>query len=128
MRWQAQPTDRSCGQTCVAMILGLRAAEVVELVGDRATWPRDLATYLAARGCAVGERLVRLYGAVPPVPLAILRVVWEERGRRVGHWVVWCEGRVLDPSDQRVRTFDCLRYGRVTSYLSVQRPSPGQRV
>jgi len=110
------------------MILGLRVYEVVELLGDRATWPRDLAGYLAARGCVVGDRLVRLYGAEPPVPLAILRVAWDERGRRVGHWVVWCEGRVLDPSDQSVRSLDDLRYGRVTSYLSVQRPVPGQRV
>lgn len=110
------------------MILGLRAAEVVELVGDRATWPRDLAAYLAARGYRAGDRLVRLYGAEPPVPLAILRVVWDERGRRVGHWVVWSEGRVLDPSDAAVRTFADLRYGRVTSYLAVQRPNPGQRV
>lgn len=96
-----QPTRTSCGQTCVAMIVGVDPREVITRSKgirpsrlDR-TKVSDLIKLLASYGFDVGPR------QRDPVAEGLLR--WHKRlpsGRFRGgwHWVAVHDGRVYDPA------------------------------
>jgi hypothetical protein len=129
-----QPTDRTCGQTVVAMITGEDVGEIVRRVGDRATTAAELRLMLAARGRLTGHRLINGRGYVDARVPSVLRVLWEPgvlgplaraRAHR-GHWCAWCPERraVVDPdpldgdlwTSSRLYRQDIL-VGRVTSWF-----------
>ena len=89
------PGSSLCGQTAVAMILGVPLEEGVELVGHRG------GTSLRELEIALGKRGVRLWDRVPGPPptngqgLHLCRARWPRGG---GHWIVLEGGRWLDPA------------------------------
>lgn len=93
---QFQPTPTSCGQTCIAMLLGIPARQVIRDMDDGPTVPRELAEYLRPHGFNVPDRLVRMSSATRLPAFAIVRVLWAPRTRH-GHWVLWSSGDVFDP-------------------------------
>lgn len=121
MKHQTQPSRRSCGQTCVAMLLGIPASDVIADIPDKkGTHGYQLAEYLNARGFRVPTRPLRYrHGDFPWGKTAIVRVRWDEKQHR-SHWVVWSDGRFWDPLGPNEPPFQ-ENGGRVISYLPVER-------
>ncbi len=114
---QRQPTENSCGQTCIAMLLDIPVADVLRDLPDRPRGTRasELRAYLHLRGFDVSDRLQRTgwsYALTLP-PIAILRLKWP--GVALGHWILWIHGGHIDPAQPAARG------GRVTSFLAVAR-------
>lgn len=119
-----QPTPTTCGQTCVAMILGRPVAEVVEQMGGAATFAEDLVAYLSHRGWLTPDRSSRLQLGqailVRERVTAIVRLLPPGRGRRTGHWVLWHQGEWLDPGGRDLDWYRERKW-RLTSYLVFDR-------
>ena len=107
-----------CGQSCVAMVLGLTLKEVKPLfkVWGR-TSTKDLVNAIRGfttrdkRTFHVSNKLVRLKKGKPLPELAIC--LWRWPGLWCSHWVVWAEGKFWDPEP------DGIIGGRMTSYLPI---------
>lgn len=122
MRWVRQnpTTEDSCGQCSAAMLLAIPKREAIRRVGhDLGTTTREMAKVLRDGGLRVGPRLKRLrsFDAIP-TPRALLLGTW----RRYPHWLVWGEGRVIDPVDGifPLAKKPLPRWIRVTHYLAVE--------
>lgn len=110
-----QPTNRSCGQTCLAMVLGIPVGDVfVALKRTRGTTGSMLRRFLESRGrrCHV-EQAYR--GVLPSV--AIVNIQWPEAPRAPGHWIVWANRRFYDPGCADP-TYS-VRRGRIRSFIEV---------
>lgn len=86
--------SRWCGQSCLAMVLGVSLERAVELAGrgSNGTAPAHLFPVLEREGFWVGDR----QAGAPPFGggLYFCRVRWPKKG---SHWVLW-EGRtIFDP-------------------------------
>jgi hypothetical protein len=122
---QQQPTRTSCGPTCVAMIVGVPVADVLDSLpaarhGHRAISRADshntnlaeLLRLLKPYGVTLGRRL-SLAQTLPPVALLRLR----SKHRRNWHWAVWKDGQVFDPATgTRRSTLVFAEYHDVTHY------------
>lgn len=88
------PGSSLCGQTAVAMILGISLEKAVELVGHRnGTAREELEAALRKRGVRLWDRTL----GPPPTNgrgLYLCSVRWPRGG---GHWIVLDGGRWLDP-------------------------------
>ena len=122
IRHQFQPSAKSCGQTCLAMLLGVPVAQVIAEIPDRAaTRAAQLCAYLVMRGWTATklQRVRTLRGKLPRH--AILRVSWPGSSRRVGHWILWADGDVFDPSSANGMAW-VFRGGRPVSYIALAPP------
>lgn len=109
-----QPTPRSCGQTCLAMLLGVPVSDVfVRLVRTRGTTGRQLRRVLAAYNVRTSDEL-RYTGWLPPV--ALVRIEWPVVPRR-GHWIVRANGRFYDPLTRDPHF--AVNAGRIASYITI---------
>jgi hypothetical protein len=101
------------------MLLSIHKREAIRRVGhDLGTTTREMAKVLRDGGLLVGSRLKRLRNLhVIPAERALLLGTW----RRYPHWMVWHDGRLIDPVDGifRLRTKPLPRWIRVTHYLPV---------
>jgi hypothetical protein len=113
---QLQPSPRTCGQTVLAMLLGCDPVEVIAELGDEPTSAKTLIAYLRRRGWITDPRAVRVRDVVKLPPLCIVRVIWNERRHRT-HWMLWVDGRPLDPVEHPSRWVD--RGGRIMSRIAV---------
>jgi hypothetical protein len=106
IKQQYQPLGSTiCGQTCVAMVLGISIGEARRQVGKWGrTRAKDLAAALAKNGC--GTRIVPSLRGKARVPRdeimsdrlpdrCILRV--KRVGARFSHCVLRWDGRIYDP-------------------------------
>jgi hypothetical protein len=97
MRWVRQNpiTEDTCGQCCLAMLLGIPKREAIARIGhDLGTTTREMADALRDGGLHVGPRLRRFVGFEKiPTPRALLLGYW----KRYPHWMVWNAPRVHDP-------------------------------
>ncbi|NTX07015.1 hypothetical protein [Myxococcus sp. CA040A] len=93
LSWQAQPTNRTCGQTCVAMLTARSVAQVCEEMGR---WGRagDSGIWLVLQ--AHGLEMDHAGAGRAPLSAtpAILFLRHEDETR---HWALWTGARVLDP-------------------------------
>lgn len=91
-----QPTAGSCGQTCLAMLTGHPLEQVFKDVPDSgSTQACQLIVYLLMAGLRCVPFLQSVY--VQPLPeLAIVSLTWPDRD--IGHWVIWANGKIIDPS------------------------------
>lgn len=138
IEWQSQPTEKTCGQTCVAMVLGISAGDVIIELGAGPTRAVHLAAFLRSRGVPVAHMAARCYGDLDSLPsVALLNVEWIPKQSN-GHWILWADGFVLDPmssvvgleiappvcrrSAPRILTRGAV--GRVVSCLSIVSASP----
>lgn len=119
---QLQPTPNSCGQTCVAMLLGMPVAEVLALIPDsgQGTTSGQIAVHLILLGWRV-VKPVRFRRSLPALCLA--RIVWPGPGsaRRRGHWVLFAEGRCFDPADAHQWAW-VAHGGRLVSIMALAPP------
>lgn len=120
IRHQFQPSPKSCGQTCLAMLLGIPVADVIAEIPDRAaTTAGKLAAYLVMRGWTATK--LRRYRGVLTEP-AIARVIWPGRSTSAnGHWVVYYGGCWFDPAGDVLGWQK--RGGRIASYIALAPPS-----
>ena len=118
---QQQPSKNSCGQTCIAMLLGIPVADVIKEVPDtRGTIARQLAFYLIARGYNVPKRCQFYVSEGSLGETALCRVRWGDDPKdRRAHWVLWAEGKFWDPLAEK--PIFLRKNGRVLSYLGVTR-------
>jgi hypothetical protein len=115
--YQIQPSRKSCGQTCVAMLLDIPASQVIADIPDKkGTHGHQLAAYLNARGFAVPSRPMRYVGTLPA--FAIVRIRWDEKQHK-SHWMLWGDGQFVDPLGGDGRFAD--NGGRIISYLPLER-------
>ena len=103
------------------MLLAISKREAIRRVGhELGTTTREMARVLRAGGLHVGPRLKRLRALEAiPADRALLLGTW----RRYAHWMVWHEGRLVDPVEGvfPLRRREVPRWIRVTHYLPVER-------
>lgn len=121
MRWirQNPVTEDTCGQCCVAMLLGIGKRAAIARVGhDEGTTTREMATALRSGGFVVAPRL-RPFDAFDAIPTrrALLLGFW----KRYPHWMAWSAGRLYDPVEGvfDVRRVRLPRRLRVTHFLGL---------
>lgn len=98
-----QPTKKSCGQTCVAMIAGVsleRAAIACDRPLRKGTNTKAIVRALNLLGVRCAQRMNRMPSRVrnegaPPPQRAILRV--NQPGRN-WHWILLWDGVIYNPS------------------------------
>ena len=119
-----QPTDRTCGQTCVAMFAGVSVDEAIRVCGTRGgTHSRHLRRGLRALGIACADRAVRPQHFDGLCLAAVVKL--RRAGSRWGHYIVWWNGLYYDPGHGRSYTPEELaellelHTGRIVSILPV---------
>ena len=122
VRWIRQDPvyEDTCGQCCLAMLLGVGKRRVIAAIGhDEGTTTREMIVALRRGGFVVAERLrkFRTFEAIP-TPRALLLGYWKE----YPHWMAWSQGRLFDPVEGIVdlRRTRLPRRLRVTHYLSLR--------
>lgn len=123
MKWRSQPTKNSCGQTCIAMILDVDPNKIVDEYHDGPTWGTELVSILKDYGVNTAPTCKRFGSRTPPpppVPLAIVGVVYEKRKDPLGHWVLWDGEKYLDPARSALDP-DKMHHSsrRLTSYIAI---------
>jgi hypothetical protein len=131
---QQQPTNKSCGHTVLAMILGVPAPDIVAELRNRGLPAGALRSYLQDRGYVVPAPRpwgldTRVHDPRMLLPsMAIVRIDWTSTRART-HWVLWAERQFFDPdlanypADLRDKPNAwALAGGRLYSYMPVVRP------
>jgi hypothetical protein len=117
IRHQFQPSRRSCGQTCIAMLLGVPATEVIASIPDRkGTSAKQLIEYVQSVGWTTAP--IRRFAGADLPPLAFVRVIWRELRHRT-HWILWANGRYFDPVGDPSRWAE--EGGRIMSFVALSR-------
>lgn len=144
MKRLRQPTNKTCGQTCIAMLMGLENAdEIVKAMGNRKTTASSLRDNLIFRGFEVSETRRWTQDGLHYVPRTVIAMKQGKtpEGKTWKHWVliVWEEypaydgkGRhlILDPAVNGTHTFEQYRKkgyldnAKFTSYFKVDKPTP----
>lgn len=113
----SQPTNHSCGQTCVAMLTGKGFWECSHVIGHfKRTTTKEIVEALRHFGKTVEDHLTVLRGKELPKKgtyLVKLRYTgWQS------HWVVLHDGDIYDPAHgMNPKMHEGWRY---TSYLKVR--------
>lgn len=108
--------SNQCGQACVAMVAGVSIEKVIGAIGHRhSTKTREIVAALKALGVECDPRLKRFKNPLlelRTMKIAIIKVRFN--GRLMGHWVVWNDGKILDPAGNAAT-----KIGRWTSFLRI---------
>lgn len=90
-----QPTENSCGQTCLAMYLGVSVETVLKDLPDRkrGTYSKEAINYLRRQGVRCADRLTSAHQRVLP-KIALVRIVWPNKK---GHLVLKVGESWFDP-------------------------------
>lgn len=120
--WQRQPTPNTCGQTCVAMLVGIPVADVLAEIPDskQGTTAPQLIKFLRARGWTTSPRPRRVRRSTSP--FAICRVRWGPPTEKRTHWVVFHSGRFFDPLIEGAALFNRHQNGRMISVIDCWPP------
>jgi hypothetical protein len=129
MKLVVQDSDTSCGQACIAMILGIDFDTACELVGHRRhTTTKDLIRALRAGGAECDDNLRMLRKNDRPwwhTNTAILRHP-DRHNRRKWHWCVYHDGYIFDSAFPAGPTSiywlgeSAIDWSRYTSFLCVR--------
>jgi len=111
-----QPTDYSCGQTCLAMLLNKPVELMFQHLPDspRGTYVGQLIQVLRHYGVSCDDRLTN---GLPKTTRAIGRVIFPHV--KQGHWIVLHRGTILDPSPVEFAELG----GKIVSHLMIGGPS-----
>lgn len=89
-----EPTELQCGQAVLAMITGLTAEQVCEvLCNDRETNLKEMKSFLSSHGIWVSEerRQITRKDELPALCMLSLETP------RCWHWSLYCDGIFYDP-------------------------------
>ena len=119
-----QPNNKTCGQTCVAMIAGISVEESIAMFGhDHKTRTKELIRVLRSIGFRTADRLhvaPRKHKRDWAIEThSIMQVRWPN-GK--GHWVVNKKGWIFDPLgviSTTIEQFESRSGGKITSSLCV---------
>lgn len=125
-----QPEDSLlCGQTCVAMILGITLSEAVHKIGHKkGTWAKELINVLKKK-FKKNIRSKRIKNAkknkLPDT--AIIKVIWRPNMllKAKGHWVLKYKNKIHDPAFSTELGWrkwkNEIKYrGRIVSYIELE--------
>jgi hypothetical protein len=127
-----QPTSTTCGQTCLAMLLGVDVDTIVRRIGGGPTTWAQLRGVLVTSGWQAQLRLsprmrrnrTVTLGDIGGTPggVALCRVRWGDR-RHGAHWVLWADEEWHDPLvPEREPLFARCERGRILSTVAAWRP------
>ena len=95
--YKEQPTDKTCGQTCVSMILWISVEEVINVMGKNGvTCSKDFLKVFQHYGVHTDTRLRKIQKEKPLPSLCIVRLVSNQYAH--GHWSVYHHGVFYDPT------------------------------
>ena len=125
-----QQGAKTCGQTCVAMVVGAYELEVCEVIGLKATDTREIQKALTHYGVTFEDRL-RPSTKSDPLCARFPRAILASKMRRENkpgyahewHWMLRWDGEILDPGGWWP---GCAGGSRITSAL-VLTGRPGLR-
>lgn len=125
MKLLKQPTDYSCGQTCVAMIANVSPKEVIDIVNEeykkgknwawRGTCARQLVKALKRLGIPSRRKLIKKKEGISLPSLCIVRLTITKE--RWAHWAVHKNGHILDPYYGKDPNWP--KKAHITSYLEI---------
>lgn len=127
VRYLFQPLgSNQCGQTCVAMLLGIPLNDVINEMGeDGVTTTRDLVTILQTHGFETSNRRERIAKSTKLPDICILSMKIE--GQPNWHWVLYVNGKYLDPDEGPLSRYPRNNNAfRFTSYIEIK-PTNEQR-
>lgn len=119
------PNSKSCGQHCVAMIVGCSVKKIISLIGENPTRTKDLACMLRnTKKFRCKHKLTRFSQFKRQLPhLCILRFRYKDAPKSHSHWVVYNKGVIYDPSWPCIYVFDKYSMAnmkaRATSFLEI---------
>lgn len=122
MTHRTQPAgSNSCGQHCIAMIVGIDPSEIIELMGSGKTKTSQLIKALNFHGRKTAPRLIRGLGILDTDKTAICKVRWIA----ASHWIVYHNKKFYDPGlGAPVDSSEYLEFikslGHITSYLEIK--------
>lgn len=135
--WIKQPTNTSCGQTSIAMALGVSVDEVIKVVGHATiTYVHDRARAVLKLGGTLGvTENCKSKSELPE--MALVRIACRRRDRRspdgygkatrkTGHCVLWANGKFYDPTFGVSEEIQ-VPGGVLESYMEIGRPAPKVR-
>lgn len=110
-----QPTSKTCGQACIAMIVNKEVTDICKLLHTSAGITiGKVIEALNHYGVRHADKNIRLSKKNPKIPdIAILTVHLPE----YEHWVVYYKGNYLDPEFGQINGEYSL--GKITSYLEI---------
>lgn len=110
-----QPTRKTCGQTCVAMLANLDVNVVVSVMGDRTTKYHDLRDGLIMAGKSVSplQRVPKSENVDIP-GTAVFMKQCKKDGKILRHWIVI--GRMMPTADSDPNAVYVFDPARVTVY------------
>lgn len=122
MTWQPQQTPNSCGQSCIGIIVGRPASDIVKIINKKGlTVGNDLRRgleYFNFEGLVMKKWRINI-----ELPLiAIVKLIY---GASVGklrrHWSVWDgdKKRFIDPSIGYLENYKFYSGMRLTSYMEI---------
>lgn len=102
-----QPNNTTCGQTSMAMILGITPQESIRMYGhDGATYQREHIKILKEKGYDVDSKFTKVDNrrkyTLPDLCLVRIAVA----GRRMGHMIVHYKGKFFDPANHTKGIFE----------------------
>jgi len=114
INFMKQPTSKSCGQTCVAMLANKSVEEVFEDFGKRPIAMGKIFEILAEYQIGHGEKNRRISKKYPkPADISILTLKMKDHS----HYVVYYYGKYYDPS--RGVLDECPEGWRVSTFLEI---------
>lgn len=119
LKLQAQPTENTCGQTCVAMLAGIPVDDVVRVMGDSGTHLYELRYQLDKYSIVTSKKCTARAPEAPNyVALVGREMIYAHR--LVKHWSIWHphDGVLYDPAhgnvqELKVCTFEVAKFYRV---------------
>jgi len=93
--FRKQPTSRSCGQACVAMLLDKSVEEIFELFGKKPLGIGKIVDILNSFGIKNAQKNTRI-SKKNPIPSPISLLTLKQNGHY--HFVVYANGKIYDPA------------------------------
>ena len=114
--YKQQPSNTTCGQTCIAMIMWRPVNEICELMGKKGgTHTKDMVMALNHFQLKNSEKLIRMSKSRSLPSFCIVKLAH----RKVSdtHWAIYHNGVYYDPTVGMVTSYD--ENIRILSYLEI---------
>jgi len=119
---EEQPTDSTCGQTCIAYIVGVSVDDVISVIGKKkGTYGTDLKKALKVYNVPHSDKMIRISKKTIKPDHCIVGM--QNNLKREGHWVIFRKGKYYDPGNGTILSQQEFRDGyidwRETSYIEI---------